>query len=288
MTNPDATRKNCGNESTVTTTPPPPPESKPNGGGLPASITVGNPLRASAFAIPQDYGDVPAAAQSPPPAAAPESKPAAGPRLVRPDEALAIPKPTAFSLDKFKSTCGPTIGGVDTLLAALPCHNLAGAKDFARLHHDVVNYWSPELTFVNVPIKGVKRDTLHLIDEAIAMRHLPSGRVLRFRLALATKPHDVFFLCHVPTTNLDNSWNLSNVIACDQARTHWLQISSRKAEGVDGYKTDYARNQAAFPAPRWPNQSLSELIEVTFAGRMIDTDNHPGLLRLVGDLQQIS
>ena len=36
-------------------------------------------------------------------------------------------------------------------------------------------YWSPELCFVNVPIKGQKRDTLHLIDEDLAMRYLPSG-----------------------------------------------------------------------------------------------------------------
>jgi hypothetical protein len=32
------------------------------------------------------------------------------------------------------------------------------------------------------------------------MRSLPSARILRFRLALAAKPGDVFFLCHVPTT----------------------------------------------------------------------------------------
>jgi len=32
-------------------------------------------------------------------------------------------------------------------------------------------------------------------------------------------------------------------------------------------------------------QSLAELIEKTFAGRMIDNENHPGLLRLVGARQ---
>ena len=62
-----------------------------------------------------------------------------------------------------------------------------------RLHPDEENYWSDELCFVNVPIKGQKRDTLHLIDEELAMRYLPSGAISRCRLALAAKPYDVFF-----------------------------------------------------------------------------------------------
>jgi hypothetical protein len=213
-----------------------------------------------------------------------------GPHLVQIDgEAeVAIKKPTAFSLDKFKSTCATITGGVETLLTALPLSNISGAKDFVRLHPDEEAYWSPELCFVNVPTKGMKRDTLHLIDETLAVQHLPSGRIQRFRLALASKPNDIFFLCQVPSANLDNSWNVSNWTACDQARTHWLQATSRKGEGAESYKIDYARNQAAFPEPRWPKQSLGELIQVTFAGRMIETDDHPGLLRLVGDIQRIT
>jgi hypothetical protein len=67
-----------------------------------------------------------------------------------------------------------------------------------------------------------------------------------------------------------------------------VQVTSRKDEGVEAYKIDYARNEAAFPAPQWPKQSLKELIYTTFTGRMIRTDDHPGLLRLVGDVQQIT
>jgi hypothetical protein len=246
---------------------------------IPLPLTVGNPAPAASLVIDQKHED---SVTSQPSSASPHSG--------QPDEAVkvAIAKPTAFSLDKFKSTCGPTIAGVETLLMALPYHNIAGAKDFVRLHPDVDKYWSPELCFVNVPIKGMKHDTLHLIDETIAMRHLPSGRIQRFRLALATKPHDVFFLCTVPSTNLDNPWNSSNVVACSQAITHWLMATSRKGEGVENYKVDFARSQQAFPVPRWPKQPLSELIHVTFTGRIIETDNHPGLLRLVGDVQQIS
>ncbi len=200
-----------------------------------------------------------------------------------PEPAVApIKKPVGFSLDRFKSKHAAAAANVETLLTALPHHPISQAKDFVRLNPDEENYWSPELCFVNVPIKGAKKDTLHLIDEDLAMTHLPSGKILRFRLALAAKPWDVFFLCHVPTRNEDNSWNMSNLQACQQAKDTWAQATSRKEEGVDSYKIDFARDADAFPEPKWPKQSLNELIEATFAGRIIDDESHPGLLRLIG------
>lgn len=140
-----------------------------------------------------------------------------------PPEMISIAKPSAFSLDKFKSKRAATVAGVQTLLTALPHHSISAAKDFVRLHPDEATYWSPELCFVNVPIKGVKRDTLHLIDEDLAVQYVASGKILRFRLALATKPFDIFFLCHVPTRNEDNTWNASNISACEKAKTSWVQ-----------------------------------------------------------------
>jgi hypothetical protein len=199
-------------------------------------------------------------------------------------EPVSIAKPAEFSLDAFKSKKGPNLAGVETLLTALPHHPMSQAKDWVRLHPDEASYWSSELCFVNVPIKGA-HDTLHLITEDLALRHLHSGRVQRFRLALATKPYDRFFLCHVPSQNLDNLWNESNASSCQQAKRLWTQATSRRDEGVDGYKVEFSRDPDAFPEPIWPTQSLDQLITVTFAGRMITTDDHPGLLRLVGARQ---
>src|SRR5262249_6357419 len=85
---------------------------------------------------------------------------------------LLIPKPDeAFDLNKFRSTATPTIANVQTLQGPLPIYKLSEAKDFVRLHPDEENYWTCELCFVNVPIKGQKKDTLHLITEDMA-KHL--------------------------------------------------------------------------------------------------------------------
>ena len=208
------------------------------------------------------------------------------PKPETPQATTPIAKPSA-NLDKFKSKRAVAMANVETLLTALPIHSIAQAKDFVRLHPDEVNYWSDELCFVNVPIKGQKRDTLHLIDENIAMRFLPPARIIRQRLALATKPHDVFFLCAVPTRNTDNPWNETNLLACEQAKTFWVQATSRKEEGIEKYQVTLARDADAFPEPKWPTQPLSELIAATFPGRMIESEDHAGLLRLIGAKQSI-
>ena len=200
---------------------------------------------------------------------------------------LKIVKPREF-LEKFRSKRSPTIAGVETVLTALPVLRIADANDFVRLHPSEEDYWSPELCFVSVPIHGEKRDLLHLIDEEIAMQHLSAKKIKRQRLALASKPNDSFFFCIIPSQNLDNSWNATTLKGCEKAKTLWVQVSSRKEEGVEGYKTDLARDPDAFPEPKWPSRTLEELIEVTFRSVTIETDDHPALLRLIGARQNLS
>ena len=83
-------------------------------------------------------------------------------------------------------------------------------------------------------------------------------------------------------------WNETSLRACLQAKIKWAQATSRKGENAEGYQITYARDQDAFPEPSWPKQTLDELILVTFTGRMIDSDDHPGLLRLIGAKQSLS
>jgi len=45
---------------------------------------------------------------------------------------------------------------------------------------------------------------------------------------------------------------------------------------------DTLKDPDAFPAPQWSSKSLDELIEVTFQGRMITSDDNPAFLRLIG------
>jgi len=210
------------------------------------------------------------------------------PTLVPVEEVAPITKPDAFSLDKFKAKRTTAVANVETLQAGLPHYKFAAAKDFVRLHPDEDNFWSSELCFVNVPIKGQKNDTLHLIDEDLALRYLPDGKLSHFRLALATKPYDIFFLCHVPTRNLDNKFNATTLTACERAKTTWVQLTSLKDRGIEDYQQTLAHDPDALPPPKWPKQSLDNLIGTAFTGCMVDREDHPALLRLIGAKQSLS
>jgi hypothetical protein len=203
---------------------------------------------------------------------------------------MSIKKPKAFSLDRFKTKGDAKLPNVETLLPALPHHNIAQAGDFVHLHPDPA-YTSPELYFVPVPVPGQPRKVLHLIDENL-LGFLPRGRIRRFQLALAATAAGQFFLCEIPSRNLDNSWNKSNVEACGKARTQWTQATSQP--DVEAYQVDFSHDPDAFKEPKWPKATLEELIERSFKGFMIPAPEHeehpendPALRRLRGMKQQL-
>jgi hypothetical protein len=214
----------------------------------------------------------------------------ASPELTPAEELLSIEKPKGSGLARFKSTNLEPVK-VETLLTGLPHYPISAAKDWVRLHPDEATYWSDEYCFVDVPIQGQKGNTLHLITADLA-RKLPHGRVQKFRLALASKPHDVFFLAHVPSRNLDNEWNKTNLQACEQAKKLWTMVTSQREKGIEGYHIDSSaaekEGKKPFPDPQWPNETLDALIEATFAGRMILSETDPAWVRLVGGAQKLS
>jgi hypothetical protein len=101
------------------------------------------------------------------------------------------------------------------------------------------------------------------------------------------KPYQVFSLCVVPTQNVDNSYNRTALNGIEAAKRKWAEITSRRDEGVDEYIVRYARSDDAFPEPKWPEQTIWELIAVTFNGRTIEHPDDPALLRLIGGKQEL-
>ena len=53
-------------------------------------------------------------------------------------------------------------------------------------------------------------------------------------------------------------------------------------------RSTWREDPDAFPAPKWPTQTLVALIEITFAGRIIETASNPALLRLIGAKPSVS
>jgi hypothetical protein len=194
----------------------------------------------------------------------------------------SIEKPKGSGLSRFKSRFGGSVAHVETLLTELPILKIGGTKDFVWLHPNEEIGWTDELCFISVPVEGQRDSQLHLIPDELAMEHLEPDDILRFRLALASKPYDKFALIQVPTQNLDNPWNSTAVQACEKGKHGWVKASSRKKEGVEGYKINYPKHPDFAPEPNWPSRTIDELVEASFPGRMIDAYEHPALLRKIG------
>jgi hypothetical protein len=73
-----------------------------------------------------------------------------------------------------------------------------------------------------------------------------------------------------------------------QAKTLWVMLTSMKTQGLEKYKVSYSKHQDAFPAPKWPTQTLEQLIEAAFTGRMIMREDHPAFLRKIGARQTLA
>jgi hypothetical protein len=85
------------------------------------------------------------------------------------------------------------------------------------------------------------------------------------------------------------SWNRSALRGCEIAKTTWIKVTSKKEEGSDTYTLTTAKDSDAFPDPKWPQQSIYELIGMAFGkDRSIDRENHPALLRLIGAKQSVA
>ena len=128
-------------------------------------------------------------------------------------EPTKIEKPRSASSTNSSRRRRRNIAGVETLLTAADQADCRGRR-LGRLHPDEDICWTCELCFVAVPIIGEKRAILHLIDEDVAVQYLSAKKIKRHRLALATMPGDKFFLCIVPSQNLDNSWNKTALEIC--------------------------------------------------------------------------
>ena len=93
----------------------------------------------------------------------------------------------------------------------------------------------------------------------------------------------------MPTQNLDNAGTTRIWRRVKRPRRFGRKQLAAEREGADDYKITYAAEDPdIFSDPKWPTQSLGELIARAFAGRMIETEDHPALLRKIGAKQSLS
>ena len=78
-----------------------------------------------------------------------------------------------------------------------------------------------------------------------------------------------------------NSWHESGHRTMEEAKQFWVRRQADRSNG--GYIITKARN-AKLPDPKWPEMTLSEIVDRAFDKFYIDNMDHPVLQRLRGEM----
>jgi hypothetical protein len=107
-------------------------------------------------------------------------------------------------------------------------------------------------------------------------------RLVNLRLTLSIQDVVAIWPVVIPGYNGEspNSWHLSAENAASIAEKQWVRMRSVKALG--GYQITVADGAFAKKNPEWPTEPFSELLKTAFAGKYIDSLQHPLLQRLFG------
>ncbi len=93
----------------------------------------------------------------------------------------------------------------------------------------------------------------------------------------------VLFLWPVKLPGADgrhNPWHLSSLAAATTAQDCWIRMTANQPAGA----YDIVKSVAKLDDPKWPNVCFNELLRTAFAGRYIDSLEHPVLKELRGEV----
>lgn len=76
----------------------------------------------------------------------------------------------------------------------------------------------------------------------------------------------------------ENPWAESMRVALSEGKKRWVRVVANQAIGI--YELFVAPGD--LPEPVWPQYTMGEMLKAAFMGRIIDTPEHPVLLRLRG------
>jgi hypothetical protein len=176
---------------------------------------------------------------------------------------------TALKLDQsFADTVG-----VKKILTTVPV-NKPNRQDFVRVHPALEYRLSP------TAIIELKEDReSYLVTPAMAA-NLP-GEISPCSLFLAINRQGVVRVWPVKLPDADgkiNPWHHSAAEAAERAMSCWVRVTANMSLGA--YELFEATGN--LPEPVWPEHSFQEILGIAFRGRVVDSLEHPLVLKLQG------
>lgn len=161
----------------------------------------------------------------------------------------------------------------EKLLVYVPVRK-PGKTEFVRTHPD------PEYT-VNVFVVQLPGDEPYLVQPSIAAAIPDLAKAVRLILYVTRQGNPGLWPVKLGGEDgRQNPWHTSAMTAAEKAKTKWVRITANQALGA--YDITVAKGILA--EPQWPKRTMAELVTKGFANRHIDSEGHPVLRELLGEV----
>ena len=180
---------------------------------------------------------------------------------------------STFSSLRLTQNFGETLG-VKKVLTTVPVGK--PSKDrFFRTHP------SPSWVFPTWILENQVAGETYLVSTEVASVLGNLARPVELYAAIDRQNNPFLIPIPLPGPNgVRNPWHESRAQAVERAKSVWLRISSNKDLG--GY--DIYEATATLPDPVWPDNTMDELLEIAFRGRIIKNVDHAIVQERLGNI----
>jgi len=163
--------------------------------------------------------------------------------------------------------------GVKKLLTTVPVRK-PNRQDFVRVH--------PDSSYVlDTMLLNLKEERETYLVAPTFWDEIPQELTFT-RLALAANRQKVIFLWQLrlpDSSGKTDAWSLSALEAYEEAKRRWVRVSANMSLGA--YEIYEALGELS--DPEWPEESMTQIINIAFRNSFIDSVDHPVLRRLRGE-----
>jgi hypothetical protein len=164
------------------------------------------------------------------------------------------------------------IGGTSEILSRIPTRKPA-RHEFVRTHPDAEGMWFGTGVYED-------KDEREVFIVTLGMREALLGEFRPVLLVPTLTRQGVLLLwpLKLVTDGAGRSWAETARQAAELAKTKWVRIVPDM--GLGGFRVYQA--EGSLSEPVWPKKSLTEIMEIAFRDRIVDSENHPVIRRLRG------
>lgn len=169
--------------------------------------------------------------------------------------------------------------GVTSMQSRVPIEHRPAQGVWVRVRPGEANTEIIDLLVATNTSNSADRNNLYVVTDGV--RPDLEAFVRPHKVAVGMTYHDKVVFLWVRSLSVgNNSWTDSALKAMTTAQAAWVTMETDHP--LNEYKVHVAPNTEQWGEPKWPDQSLEELVETAFRDRVIRSLDHPIAARLLG------